>query len=116
MRLKHKNTVRIRATRTTEPLRRPPLLRKSQEIQTVESPSPDNIESLAEHRVSTRKYEASLTFSGEAGEVIRELMSRLGVDSPNDVVLRAITLLVSAQGKEVLLRDAKTGALEAVEV
>lgn len=119
MGLKRKNTSHIRATQTTDRFRRPTLLRKFKEIQTVESAetsSLGNIESLEKYRLTTKKYQASLTFSGEAGEIMRELMSKLEVDSPNEVVLRAITLLVSAQGKEILLRDAKTGALEAVEV
>lgn len=119
MRLKPKSTVSVSPP---EPTVRPGpalVLRQRKELQAVGDlgrSKPENVESLAKYRARTQKYRASLTFSDEAGTVIGELMYRLEVDSPNEVVLRAIALLVSAQGKEILLRDLKTGALEAVEV
>jgi hypothetical protein len=59
-----------------------------------------------------KPLQVSLTFSGDAGTSMRRLMANLGVDSPNEVAIRAIALLLSAQGKEVLLRDPKTGVSE----
>lgn len=79
-------------------------------------PERENIESLAMYRPGSRNYEVSLTFSGQAGAVMSELMTHLGVDTPNEVVKRAIPLLLSARGKEILLRDPKTGAIEIVEI
>ena len=38
-----------------------------------------------------------------------------GADNANEVAKRAIALLLSAQGKEILLRD-RNGKVEAVEV
>lgn len=78
-------------------------------------PERENVESLAMYRPYSRNYEVSLTFSGQAGAVMSELMTHLGVDTPNEVVKRAIPLLLSARGKEILLRDPKTGAIEIVE-
>ena len=80
-----------------------------------EQPEPENVESLTDYRPSEMKYEVSLTFSGEAGAVMSELMTSLHVDTPNDLAKRAIALLLSAQGKEILLRDPKTGGVRAVE-
>lgn len=77
---------------------------------------PENVESLAKYRPSGRKYQVSLTLSGEAGTSMSQLMTQLNAENPNEVVLRAIALLVSAQGKEILLRDRKTGTTEAIEV
>jgi hypothetical protein len=119
MRLKPKNTVPVF---TTESAHRPgpaPVLRQRRGLRAVGDlgrSELENIESLAKYRPGTKKYQASLTFSGEASAVMAELMTSLEVDSPNEVLLRAIALLVSAQGKEILLRDLRTGALEAVEV
>jgi len=79
-------------------------------------PDIENVPSLADYIPSSKAYEISLRFVGEAGATIRSLMVTLNVDSPNEVAKRAIALLASAQGKEVLLRDPKTGATEAVEV
>jgi len=76
----------------------------------------ENVESLEKYRPGSRKYQVSLTLSGEAGASMSQLMTQLGAESPNEVVLRAIALLASAQGKEILLRDRKTGMTEAVEV
>ena len=59
-----------------------------------------------------KPFQVSLTFSGDANTAMRKLMTNLGVDSPNEVAKRAIALLLSAQGKEVLLRDPKTGVTE----
>lgn len=78
-------------------------------------PQPENVESLADHRPSEVKYEVSLTFSGQAGAVMSELMTYLDVDTPNEVVKRAIPLLLSAKEKKILLRDPKTGMVEVVE-
>jgi hypothetical protein len=78
-------------------------------------PEAENVESLDQYRPRTRKYEVSLTFSGQAGAAMDELMVSLNVETPNEVVLHAIPLLLSAQGKEILLRDPKTGVVEVVE-
>jgi hypothetical protein len=119
MRLRWKNILPVRATEPTDRLDPAPILRQCKGLQAVGDfgrSKLENVETLAKYRPGTKKYQASLTFLGEAGTVIGELMTGLEVDSPNEVVLRAIGLLVSAQGKEILLRDLKTGALEAVEV
>lgn len=84
-------------------------------VRASRQPEPENVESLAMYKPGSRKYEVSLTFSGQAGVVMSELMTDLRVDTPNEVVKRAIPLLLSAQGKEILLRDPKTGAIEIVE-
>jgi hypothetical protein len=78
-------------------------------------PEAENVESLDQYRPRTRKYEVSLTFSGQAGAAMDELMVSLNVETPNEVVLHAIPLLLSAQGKEILLKDPKTGVVEVVE-
>jgi hypothetical protein len=80
-----------------------------------EQPKPENVESLTDYRPCEMKYEVSLSFSGQAGAVMSELMTNLHVDTPNDLAKRAIALLLSAQGKEILLRDPKTGGVRAVE-
>lgn len=76
----------------------------------------ENVESLASYRPGSRKYQVSLTLSGEAGASMGLLMTQLNTGNPNEVVLRAIALLASAQGKDILLRDRKTGATEEIEV
>jgi hypothetical protein len=79
-------------------------------------PKPENIESLAKYKPDSKKYQVSLTFFGEAGAAMNELMRQLKVDSPNEVVKLTIALLVSARGKEILLKDRETGEVEVVEV
>jgi hypothetical protein len=119
MRLKPKNTLVVLATKQTERPDPAPVLPQRNRLKAVADfgrSKPENVESLAKYRPGTKKYQASLIFSGEASTAMRELMARLEVDSPNEVVLRSIALLVSAQGKEILLRDLRTGALESVEV
>jgi hypothetical protein len=119
MRLKQKNTVPVLAIELTD---RPDPAQAFQQrkslwgIDDFRQSKPENVVSLVKYKPATKKYRVSITFSGEAGAIIADLMIGLEVDSPNDVVLRAIALLVSAQGKEILLRDLKTGALDAVEV
>ena len=78
--------------------------------------SPQNVESLEKYMPGSEKYQVSLTFSGEAGARISELMAKLGVDTPNEVVKFTIALLLSAQGKEILFRDPETGVVQTVEV
>jgi len=78
--------------------------------------SPENVESLESYRPGPEKYEVSLTFSGDAGESVRELIAELNAASPNELVVRAIALLCSARGKEILLIDPRTGHSEAVEI
>ena len=46
---------------------------------------------------------------------MRNLMVHLKVDNPNEVIKPALSLLVSALGKEILLRDPKTGIIDLVE-
>ena len=84
-------------------------------VRAPEQPAPENVENLATYRALTREYQVSLTFSGQAAAVISELMKDLGVDTPNEVVKQAIPLLLSARGKEILLRDPATGAIEIVK-
>jgi len=118
MRLKPKRTLHVLATEPTGLPDSLPGLRQRKRPQAIEDSGrykPAKVESLAMYRPDIKKYKASLIFSGEAGTVIGELMTKLEVDSANEVVLRAIALLVSAQGKEILLRDVETGAFETVE-
>ena len=79
-----------------------------------EQPTTENVESLAMYRPSSREYEVSLTFSGQAAAVMSALMNDLDVDTPSEVIKHAIPLLLSTRGKEILLRDPKTGAIEIV--
>jgi hypothetical protein len=119
VRLKLKNSVPVLATEPTDCPDSASVLRQSKGLRAVGGfgrSESENVKSLAKYRSGSKKYQASLTFSGEASTVMGELMTRLDVDNPNDVVLRGIAILVSAQGKEILLRDLETGAVEAVEV
>lgn len=45
------------------------------------------IDSLDSYRPAAKKYEVSLTFSGDAGHDIEELMVTMAVATPNEVVL-----------------------------
>ena len=78
-------------------------------------PEPEDVDSLT-GLTSEMKYEVSLTFSGAAGDSMGELMVTYNAPTPNDLAKRAIALLLSAQGKDILLRDQKTGATRAVQV
>ncbi len=49
--------------------------------------------------------EVTVTFTGDALEVLRNLRDELGVETEQDAVLQGVRLLVSAVGKEVLLRQ-----------
>ncbi len=49
--------------------------------------------------------EVTVTFTGDALEVLRKLRDELGVETEQDAVLQGVRLLVSAVGKEVLLRQ-----------
>lgn len=78
----------------------------------------ETVSNLDKYRPGSKKlgvYEVSLSFSGKAGENISDLMAELHASTPDEVVLRAIGLLLSAKGKEILLRD-EDGTVEAVEV
>lgn len=75
-----------------------------------------NVTNLGKYQPSGKTYQVALTFSGEAGASMSQLMRDLKTEDPNEVALRAIALLLSAQGKEILLRNPKSGATEAVEV
>ena len=77
---------------------------------------PENVASFEKYRPAGKTYKVALNLSGAAGEDMSELMTRLNTENPNEVVLRAIALLISAQGKDILLRDRKTGASETVDV
>jgi hypothetical protein len=85
-------------------------------IEGFRQPGPENVESLADYKPGSKTYRVSLAFSGEAGSAMGRLMANLKVDNPNEVVKPAIALLLSAQGKEILLRDPQTGAVQMVEV
>jgi len=76
----------------------------------------EHVESLANYKPVSRHYEVSLSLSGEAGVAMSGLMTDLGVNSPNEVVKLTIALLVSARGKEILLRDLMTGTVEVVNL
>lgn len=79
------------------------------------SESAESVHSLNDYRPTGKTYQVSLTFSGDASQQIGDLMARLHTDDINEVVKRAIALLVSAKGKDILLRDPKTGSAEAVD-
>jgi hypothetical protein len=83
--------------------------------QGFELSDPENVESLAKYKPRRKTYRVSLIFSGEAGSVMDELMTELEVDNPNEVIKPALALLLSARGKEILLRDPKTGVVGLVE-
>jgi hypothetical protein len=76
-------------------------------------PQTENVSELP--RPGAKKCEVSLTFSGDAASDMNQLVANLGADNANEVAKRAIALLLSAQGKEILLRD-RNGKVEAVEV
>lgn len=76
---------------------------------------PENVPSLTDYLPNAKKYEVSLSFTGEAAKAIDDLMDSLEVDSANEVAKRAIALLLSAQGKEILLKD-RNGKIQAVVV
>jgi hypothetical protein len=84
-------------------------------VQNLVSSCPENIESLANYKPRSKTYSVSLTFSGEACSVMSKLMAELKVDNPNEVIKPALSLLISALGKEILLRDPKTGIVDLVE-
>lgn len=86
-----------------------------QSAKDLDRPVTESVESLAKYRPRSRKYEVSLTFSGDAGTALSELMRELGVSNANEVVKLSIALLVSARGKEILLRDPKTAVVEIAE-
>jgi hypothetical protein len=91
---------------------------KVTEPQDPKNPAPDPVKvtSLADYRPTGRSYEVSITFSGDAAVSMSKLMVQLKVDNPNDVVKRAIALLLTAEGKQILLVDPKTGTAETVEI
>lgn len=76
---------------------------------------PEVVESLVDYMPRVMTHEVSLTFSGQAWAVMGKLMTSLDVDTANEVVKRAIPLLIWAQEKEILLRDPRTGMVEIVE-
>jgi len=76
---------------------------------------PENVENLEGYRPGIKIYHVSINFSGEAGAGIRDLMTDLGAESPNEVVKRAVALLLSVRGKEIIVREPRTGMLELVE-
>jgi hypothetical protein len=76
-------------------------------------PQPENVSELP--LPGSKKYDVSLAFSGDAARGMSELMTSLGAENANEVAKRAIALLLSAQGKEILLRD-RNGKVEAVDV
>jgi hypothetical protein len=78
-------------------------------------PEPEPVESL-DGLTSEMKYEVYLAFSGAAGNNIGELMATYNAPNPNDLAKRAIALLLSAKGKDILLRDRTTGDTRAVQV
>lgn len=76
-------------------------------------PQPQNVTQLP--RSGAKPTEVSLNFSGDAANDMNELMASLGAENANEVAIRAIALLLSAQGKEILLKD-RNGKIEAVQV
>ena len=82
----------------------------------VSEPTPENVERLDNYKPRGRTYKVSLIFAGEASSAISKLMTELKAENPNDVIKHALALLLSAQGKEILLRDPKTGAVTLVEI
>ena len=81
-------------------------------------PKRKSVDNFETYEASEKPVEVSLSLSGAAGRSLRQLMTRLNTDDPNEVALRAIGLLVSAtsQGKEILFRDPKTDTEEAVDI
>ena len=77
--------------------------------------APENVESLDGYRPEIKIYHVSINFSGQAGAGIRDLMTDLDAENPNEVVKRAVALLLSARGKEIFLREPRTGMVELVE-
>lgn len=80
-----------------------------------EPAEPEDVPNLDRYRPGTKKYQVSLAFSGDAAKDMDVLMINLKAASANEVAKRAIALLLSAQGKEILLRD-RSGKVETVEV
>lgn len=76
----------------------------------------ENVESLDSFRPGPKTYPVSITFSGEAGVSFARLMADFKTTNPNDVVKRAIGLLLAARGKEIVLRDPETGDSEVIVV
>jgi hypothetical protein len=80
----------------------------------VSQPKPEDVTTIG--TLADMKYEVSLTFSKDAGQAMSKLISDLGVASANEVAKRAIALLLEAVGKEIVLRDPKTGQTKAIDV
>jgi hypothetical protein len=57
--------------------------------------------------LSGAEDDVTVTFQGDALGVLRDMRDRLGVADEQAVVLKAIELLLSTVGKEVLLREGK---------
>jgi hypothetical protein len=78
----------------------------------------ESVSSLNKYQPSGKKYEVSLTFSGDAATDIKDLMTWLEVENPNEVALRAIALLhlAKSKGKDIALRDPKNGSYEDVDI
>jgi hypothetical protein len=80
----------------------------------VTQPEPEDVTTIG--KLADKKYEVYLTFSKDAGEAMSQLMINLGVASANEVAKRAIALLLEASGKEIILRDPKTGQTKAIDM
>jgi hypothetical protein len=77
-------------------------------------PKPENVTNIG--KLAEKQYEVYLKFSDDAGEAMSDLITSLGADSANEVAKRAIALLLEAVGKEILLKDPKTGKTRAIDI
>ena len=62
-------------------------------------------------RLSGEEESVTVTFTGDALRVLRNLQTELKVANEEEVVLRGVQLLLSAVGKEVVLRDSNRSEL-----
>jgi hypothetical protein len=58
----------------------------------------------------------SLEFTGEAAAELADLMSKLKTTDADSLALKALGLLASAKGKEIILRDPLTGDTAGVDL
>lgn len=48
---------------------------------------------------------AKVTFDGDAFEALQRLQGKMGLESPEDVVVKAVEILLAAEDKEILVRS-----------
>ena len=79
---------------------------------------PNEITSIAGlSSTQVKKQQLEVTFSGQAYEEINKLVKELqNVNDGTEVILRGLGLLISARGKDVILKDKHSGASEVVDI